>query len=163
MTYQSTLVYDENLLRKAVLHFWWRSLGVKFVLVLAVAVCGLAVLVASGDRSWLMGVCASATILGIGFPIALYLMHYRNTLAKFKAMGQPQAQFTVKEETFSFSSGAGEATLPWSSVVEVWQFQEVWLLLFSRAHFSTLPLACMPSGMQTFILERIKATGGRIA
>ena len=162
MPYQATLVYNTPLLRKAVLHFWWRSIGVKFVLVLAGVVCCLALQIASGDRSWLLGVCASATVLGFGFPIALYGVHYRNTLEKFRAMGQPQAQLTVSEDTFSLSSGAGSATLPWSSVAEVWQFQDVWLLLFSKAQFSTLPLACIPSEMRAFILERIKAAGGRI-
>lgn len=40
--------------------------------------------------------------MGIGFPIALHVVHYRATLAKFRATSQPQAQLTLAEDTFPF-------------------------------------------------------------
>jgi hypothetical protein len=45
----------------------------------------------------------------------------------------------------------------------VWRFDSLWLLLFSKARFVTLPLEDVPSPMQTFILGRVKASGGKIS
>ncbi|MDR7194561.1 hypothetical protein J2W68_003309 [Luteimonas terrae] len=37
----------------------------------------------------------------------------------------------------------------------------VWRVLFSRAQFITLPLACMSQDMQQFIAQRIETRGGK--
>jgi hypothetical protein len=77
-------------------------------------------------------------------------------------MGNGQAELTATPSTLSFSSAAGTSSIPWASVREIWQFQTFWLLLFSKAHFSTLPLADVSPELQEFILERVRATGGKI-
>lgn len=162
MPYQTTLVYDVSLIRKAVFCFWWRSLGLRFVVVIAITAGSLVALIASGDSSWITGAAAAITSMCVLFVAALYVVHYRNSLAKLKAMGRPEALFSADEKAFSMRSGAGEAILPWSSIAEVWQFQNVWLLLFSKAQFFTLPLACVPSDMRAFIVDQVKNSGGKI-
>jgi hypothetical protein len=94
---------------------------------------------------------------------ALFFVHYRNSVHKFRALGNaPRAELTATASTLSFSSAAGTASMPWSSVCEVWRFPTFWLLLFSKAHFVTLPLADVSPELQEFILERVRATGGKI-
>lgn len=118
--------------------------------------------IVGGDSSWFVGVLASVLALGIIFMVALYLIHYRNALHKLEAMGRPQATLDVTETSLSLSSGAGTATLPWSAVTELWQFKSCWLLLFSKSQFVTLPLADMTPEAKTFILARIRASGGKV-
>ncbi len=162
MPYQTTLIYNEILVKRAVLAFWRRSVGFGFLFALAITASSLAILLYHGNSSWVVGVLASVLLVGVLFIGAIYFVHLGNSIQKFKAMGSPQASFIADESTFSLSSGAGEATLPWQSVVEVWQFSEFWLLLFSKAQFVTLPTANLPSEMQTFIVERVRANGGKI-
>ena len=162
MSHHATLIYAEPLLRQAVFAFWRRSVGVGFVVALAVVAISLGVLIGQGETSWLVGVLATVLALGIAFVVALYFVHYRNSLRKFREMGSPQATFLAEESSSTFSSSIGTATFQWSAVKELWQFPGVWLLLYSKAQFSTLPLTCLPPEMQAYVAQRIRAAGGKV-
>ena len=163
MSHEATLIYSEALLRQAVFAFWRRSVGVGFLAALLVAVLGLVVLVAQGMASWLVGTIAAVLVLGIAFATFVYIVHYRNSLRKFRQMDKPQATFRADESSFTIISDIGPTTLQWSAVKELWQFPSVWLLLYSKAQFSTLPLACLSPETQAFILQRVRAAGGKVA
>ena len=60
------------------------------------------------------------------------------------------------------SSDIGTTTLQWSVVKELWQFPTVWLLLYSKAQFSTLPLACLSPETQAYIVQCVRAAGGKV-
>lgn len=162
MTYETTLIYSEPLLRQAVFAFWRRSVGVGFIVALIVAALGFSLLVALGTASWLLGVLGAVLVMGVAFPALLFFVHYRNSLRKFREMGKPQATFRAEKSCFTISSGIGTTTLQWSAVKELWQFSDVWLLLFSKAQFSTLPLACLSPEMRAFVVQRIQAAGGKV-
>ncbi len=162
MPYQTTLNYNEPLIRKAVLSFWWRVVGLKLIVAMALIALSLGFFLNSGDRSWFVGVHATVLVICIVFLFMLYWTHYRNGLAKFRAMGSPNATFSASESSFTLESGAGKSTLPWSSVTEIWQFEHYWLMLFSKAQFVTLPLADIPPEFRASILERVRASGGVI-
>lgn len=162
MSHEATLIYSEALLRQAVFAFWRRSIGVGFLAALLVAVLGLVVLVAQGMASWLVGTIAAVLVLGIGFAAAVYVVHYRNSLRKFRQMDKPQATFRADESSFTIVSDIGPSTLQWSAVKELWQFPSVWLLLYSKAQFTTLPLACLSPETQAYIVQRVRESGGKV-
>jgi len=162
MSHQITLRYNETLLRRAVLCFWWRVVGLSYVIWLVIAAAALIWLVSNGNASWLVGVLGTVLAMGIVLHVSIYVVHYRRALRKFEAMGDPEGTFTATESSFSVSFGAGSSTLPWSSVTEVWQFPSFWLLFFSKAQFITLPLADITPEAKAFILERVEASGGKI-
>lgn len=157
-----TLSYSAPLLRRAVLGFWWRTVGLRFLIVLALNAIAFVVLIVKRDGSWLTGLMAATLALGLGFVVSLYLVHYRNSLRKLGAMRNPQASLVLTEADFSLSADTGSSTLPWSAVAEVWKFETCWLLLFSKAQFATLPLSDVPSDAQALILERVTAAGGKV-
>ena len=162
MSHETTLIYSETLLRQAVFAFWRRSVGVGFIVALLVGALGLIVLIAQGVASWLAGALAAVLVLGIGFAAAVYFVHYRKSLRKFRQMDKPQATFRADESSFTMSSDIGTTTLQWSAVKELWQFPSVWLLLYSKAQFSTLPLACLSPETQAYIVQRVLASGGKV-
>jgi drug/metabolite transporter (DMT)-like permease len=162
MSHEATLIYSETLLRQAVFAFWRRSVGVGFIVALLVGALGLIVLIAQGVASWLAGALAAVLVLGIGFAAAVYFVHYRKSLRKFRQMDKPQATFRADESSFTMSSDIGATTLQWSAVKELWQFPGVWLLLYSKAQFSTLPLACLSPETQPYIVQRVRASGGKV-
>jgi hypothetical protein len=162
MPYQTTLNFNESLIRKAVLSFWWRVVGFKFVIAMVLIGSSLCFFLYIGDRSWFVGAHATVLTIGISFLIALYWTHYRNGLKKFRAMSSPQATFSASESSFTLQSDLGSSTLPWSSITEIWQFEQYWLMLFSKAQFVTLPLADISPEFRASILERVRTSGGVI-
>ena len=163
MQYEIPLTYSEALLREAVVRFWWRAIGWNFLIATAFVMLVFGFLLYQGDASWVVGFLGAALALIVGLMIALYVAHYRNTLYKFRQMKSPHAVLTVSEPSFTLSSDVGSSTLKWSTIVEVWRFPTFWLLLFSKAQFSTLPLAGVSPEVQTLILERVKSAGGKIS
>lgn len=161
MEQETTLEYNLPLLREAVTGFWRRSMGMGLLIASIFCAGMLGFLLVQGDRSWVVGVLAAVLLFAVVFVVAAYIIHYRNTLKKFRDMGSPRAIFKASENSFSVSSGIGTSTVPWSSVIEVWKFKNCWLLLFSKAQFITLPLECIPEEMQAFILKSVSAAGGK--
>ena len=163
MSHEATLIYSESLLRQAVFAFWRRSVGLGFILMLVALAAILIGIVALGAPLWLIVTLAVILALAAGVAVALYAGYYRNSLRKFRKMEKPQATFSADESSFTMSSDAGTTTLQWSAVKELWQFPSVWLLLYSKTQFSTLPLACLPPATQTFVRERVREAGGKVA
>ncbi len=162
MPHHATLTYNEPLLRRAVLAFWRRTIGVAFPLVTAVLAASLIYYLLQGNSSWFTGVLATVLFFSIICMPTLYFVHYRNVLTKFRNMGAPQASFLAEETSFTVASDLGSSTLKWSAIVEVWCFDEFWLLLFSKAQFMTLPLSSLSPEMKAFILQQIQASGGKV-
>ncbi len=163
MSHEATLIYSESLLRQAVFAFWRRSVGLGFILMLVALAAILGVLVVLGAASWLIATLAAVVVIAAAVAVALYVVYYRNSLRKFRKMDKPQATFRADESSFTMSSDAGTTTLQWSAVKELWQFSSVWLLLYSKTQFSTLPLACLTPETQSFVRERVREAGGKVA
>lgn len=162
MPHEATLIYSESLLRQAVFGFWRRSVGVGFLVALLVALLSLGVLIAQGMASWIVAVVSAVLMLGVGFAIAVYIIHYRNSLRKFRQMAKPQATFLADESTFTITSDIATTTLQWSAVKELWQFSSVWLFLYSKGQFTTLPLACLSPETQAHIVQCVRTAGGKV-
>jgi hypothetical protein len=162
MPHEATLIYSESLLRQAVFGFWHRSVGIGFFVALLIAALGLVVLVALGQSSWIIGGLAIVLLVGIVFTLVVYVVHYRRSLQKFHQMSQPRALFRADESSFTMSSDIGTTTLQWSAVKELWQFPSVWLLLYSKSQFTTLPLACLPPETQAYIVQCVRTAGGKV-
>lgn len=158
MPHQTTLIYTESLLRQAVFNFWRRSIGVGLPFAMLWVAASLAWLVWRGDSSWVVGVLASVLVVAVLLAATVYAVHYRNAFAKLHGMPSMQAELVADETGFTVTSELGSSTLPWSSVTEIWRFESCWLLLFSKAQFITLPLACVPAEMQGFIELRVAVT-----
>lgn len=163
MQYRAALTYTEPLVAAAVRAYWNKTIGPAFLFAVALLITFLVWLLANGDRSWLVGLTAAVALLGVVMPIAVYVVHYRNSMGKFREMSSPVADLVAEDDTFTISSDRGTTCLKWNTVAEVWRFDSIWLLLFSKAQFITLPLQDVPAPMQAFMLDRIKSAGGKIA
>jgi hypothetical protein len=162
MQRDATLSYSEPLIRSAVLAFWRRTLGLGFFVALLTVAVGLVVLRVQGAAGWVLGAVGAVLVMGALFMVALYFVHYRRALHTFRKMGGHAATFRAEDSSFTFSSAIGSTTLRWSAVAELWQFSNVWLLLYSKAQFSTLPVACVSHELLAFVRERVQAAGGKV-
>ena len=151
------LHYSESLIRKAVRSFWWRATGWRFFIASALVLSSLVYSISTDDRSWRVGVTTSVLCLGLIFATALYMVHYRGAITRFRRMKSPVATFEVGDDRFRVSSDVGSSELSWSTVTEIWQFPDFWLLVLSRSQFITLPLADLDSDARKSILDRVKS------
>jgi hypothetical protein len=158
-----TLHYSEPLVRRAVRAFWWRTLGWRFPIAILLVLFSLISLVASGDRSWFVGAIGAVLALGLAFGASLYVVHYRGSVGRFRRMSTPEATFEPEVDRFRLVSDAGLAECPWKHVKEVWRFPEFWLVFLAPGQFITLPTADLDGAAREFVIDRIKAHGGRIA
>lgn len=163
MSHEVTLIYSEALLREAVFGFWRRSIGMGFILMLVALAVVFGVLVVLGAPLWIIVTLGMLLVLAAAVAVALYIGYYRNSLRKFRTMSTPRATFRADESSFTMTSDAGTTTLQWSAVKELWQFPSVWLLLYSKTQFSTLPVSCLPPETQAFVRERVREAGGKVA
>lgn len=162
MQYRTTLRYTETLITQAVRLYWRRTVGLGFLVAVVLMFAFLIWLLVEGDRSWIIGLVAAVVLLGVIMPVAVYVAHYRNSIGKFREMSQPVAELVADQNGLTMSSDRGSSSLKWELVKEVWRYDTLWLLLFSKAQFVTLPLADLPDPMQAFMLERVQAAGGKI-
>jgi hypothetical protein len=157
------LRYSETLIRRAIGAFWFRVTGWRYFIAVALVLISFICSLAAGDRSWKIGISASILCLGVIFGVALYFVHYRASITKFRAMKRPEATFELGEEGFRIISDAGMSELAWSNIIEVWRFPDFWLLFFSRAQFLTFPLDEVDADTREFILGKIKSHDGKVS
>jgi hypothetical protein len=160
--HQVNLTYSEPLLRAAVTAFWFRSVGLGLLIAIAVGSVGLAWLIGAGWSSWEVWALATVLLLCLLMVIAVFVVHYRNAIHKFRQMGDSDVTFRADEMSFTMSSSIGTTTLQWTVVQELWQFRSVWLMLYSKAQFTTLPLDCLSADMQAYVVNRIQSAGGKV-
>jgi hypothetical protein len=163
MQYRATLTYSEPLVARAVALYWRRSVSIGLVVAVLVTIAALLWFVTNGDRTWVVGLLGAVVALGVLFPALVYVVHYRNSMGRFREMAKPVAEFIVDDDAFTLTSDRGTTTLKWSAIREVWRYDLLWLLLFSRAQFVTVPLDGVSEQMRVFVLERIRASGGKVA
>jgi len=153
-----TLRYSESLLRLAVRSFVFRAITRQFgtALFLAITVLfGLTIyLLVRNDRSWLVGFLSATILFAVGFIVAVFLAHYRNTIGRFRQMRSPEATLAYDEQLFTLTSELGSATMPWSAITEVWRYPRYWLLVFSPSQFVTLPIDCLDQNTKDFISRK---------
>jgi hypothetical protein len=163
MQHRTTLRYTEWLVAQAVRLYWRKTVGFGVLVAVPLMIAFLAWRLVDGDRSWVVGLVAAVALFGVLMPVTVYVVHYRHSMSKFREMSQPVAELVADEDAITISSDRGSSSFKWELVKEVWRFETLWLLLFSKAQFVTLPLDDLPGPMQAFILDRVKASGGKIA
>jgi len=158
-----TLQFTEADVRTAVNSYWKRTVGVTFVAAIVFLIAVFLWRVSGGDRSWIIGALGAFLLLVVVVVAAAYVVPYRQSLAAFRALDPPEATMTLGEATLSIASSVGSSTVAWSAVKELWRFPRVWLLLFSKAQFVTLPVRCLSPEAQALITEKVRSVGGRVA
>ena len=162
MSYETTLIYTEKIVRRAIVAYWRRTIAFRYLLLPLALIGWLAFTISQGESSVLTRGAAGATLVGVTLWAFLYLIHYRKSMAKFREMRDPRIKFRASDESFHFSSEMGSSTLPWSVIKELWQFPDFWLFVYARGQFNTLPTDCLASEMRDFVAERVRSAGGKI-
>jgi len=148
MSHEATLIYSEALLRHAVFSFG-DAPSVSLHVALLVGALGLGL---SLRKAWPLGssVHLQPYWCWVSRSPRCLRRHYRNSLRKFRQMDKPRATFRA-DESRHHEFGHRHYNASMVRRQELWQFRSVWLLLYSKAQFSTLPLACLSPETQRIL------------
>ena len=163
MSSEFTVHYTEPLVRAAVGRFWRRALGWKFVLAVLAIVVIVGYQVSRGDRSWYVGMLGTVAALGVLLTVVGYIAQYRRAMGSFRRLSGGTATFTVSDGALRMSSAIGSTEFSWNAIQEVWRYPDLWLLVFSRNMFATMPLAGVSGPTLELIEKSVSAAGGRVA
>jgi hypothetical protein len=140
--------------------YWQRRLGYRYALELAIG-AGLLVLATQGPYRWievaLMVAVGAFALVGA----SIFLIHWQRALLGLRALDPPQSTWTLSEEAIAQKSSLGESAIGWDQLLEVWRFDNLWLLIWGKDVYSTIPIEQLPLPARQMIERRMKETGGR--
>ncbi len=161
MEYRAHVVYDRDVIAEAARRFAFRSIRWDGFAVFSVMVGVLAYLIATGDRSWIVGLVGAVVLFAAIVGVALFVVPYRRSLARFERMSTKTAELSFTESGLKMTSDLGQQEFRWQLVERAWTYPRVWLL-FVGGTYMTLPPRNLDEETKRFILEQIKQHGGRV-
>ncbi len=152
-----TLHYSPAIIRRSVFAYLRRGFGTVSLVGLAVVGVYASFLVVTDPGSWLTGAIFGAVAVLSSLLIGLYLIHYRQGMAKLARMHHHFAVLQLTESALIVSSQTVSSTIQWSTFTGLWRFNDFWLLIIGNGQFMTLPLADLTEEAQVFIASHINA------
>ena len=163
MTHEASLSYSQPLVKRAALAFWRRKVGVALPLAFVVTVgAWLYTVVVARDSSWMAGATGAILLFCAVLVGAVFFSQYRSSLQRLREMRTPAAVFRAGDDGFELNSDIGSVKLAWTSVKEIWQFQEFWLLMFSKHQYNVIPTSNFTLEMKDFVVHKVTASGGKV-
>jgi YcxB-like protein len=160
-TMNVTLHYDEPLVRRAVRRFCLRTIGWLYFAGLFAVGCAMALMLVSGERSWVIGAIGTILAIALAVPGLLYRNQLSGALARFRALDGKPASFQATDAMVTIRSSGGMAEFPWRTITGIWKYDDCWLLLMG-GHFITFPLAAVSLDAQAYVTDRVVTNGGKV-
>jgi hypothetical protein len=156
-----TVRYTKEHCLAAAWRYWQKRLGYRYALELAIGT-GLLVLATQGPYRWievaLMVVVGLFAIVGAG----VFFVHWQRALLNLKALHPPESTWTLTEETIAQKSSLGESAIAWDSLLGLWRFDDLWILVWGKDVYSTIPTAQFPRPARELVERRVRETGGKV-
>jgi hypothetical protein len=157
-----TVRYTRGSCFRSALRYCQRRLGWRFAIELLIGI-GLIALATQGPYRWLeialWVVVSIFALLGAG----TFLVHWLRALAGLKALSPPQSTWRLTEASIGQESNLGETAIAWDALAGLWKFDDVWLLIWGRDVYSTIPVAQFPREARQFMERKVRDTGGVIS
>src|SRR5438093_10561125 len=128
MEHRVRVSYDRAVIAEAARHFAVRSIRRDGLAAFLALLVGLGLLIASGDRSWVVGVFGTGVLVAVAFGVLMFLVPYRRSMARLEHMPSRTAELTFSEAGISTLSELGRQELSWRSVDQVWTFPRLWMI-----------------------------------
>ena len=153
-----TVRYSKDHCLAAAWRYWQRRLGFRYVLELSIG-SGLLVLATQGPYRWLEIALMVAVGVFAVLGAAIFFIHWQRALAGLRVLDPPQSTWTLTEAAIAQKSNLGESAIAWESLLGVWRFPDLWILVWGKDVYSTIPTAQLPRDARAMIERRAKETG----
>jgi hypothetical protein len=123
---------------------------------------GLLVLSTQGPYRWIEVALMVAVGVFAFLGAAIFFLHWRRAVAGLAILDPPESTWILTEEAVAQRSSLGESAIAWEALLEVWRFDNLWLLVWGKDVYSTIPIGQLPRAAREMIERRVKETGGRL-
>ncbi len=131
---------DERTLLRGLNRYWFRrysaNTAVKTVMLLFALVLPFSTL----DR-WVVAVFYAVFVFSIAQYIVVYIRFRRRSLQIHRDRGDPHMRYQFSDQGIHVAGGDGSADLHWSAFTDLWQYDDMWMLIQRRVTFHILPTA----------------------
>ena len=138
--------------------YWQRRLGFRYALELAIG-SGLLVLATQGPYRWLEIALMVAVGIFALLGAAIFFIHWMRALAGLRALDPPESTWILTEEAIAQRSSLGESAIAWAGLLGVWRFDNLWILVWGKDVYSTIPASQLPRDARQMIERRARETG----
>ena len=155
MEHSCTVKYDRALVRRALHCFMFHRLGCSGIgALLLLPVLFLASYFLALWNVYL-SIIAVVYVIVAGVIIFIYFLRLRTSEGFFEKSKDPCVCFTFSNEGVETNSDIGSSFLKWAAFDELMEFSDVWLLVYARSGYITLPVKQLTSESQLFIEEKL--------
>ena len=161
MNYQFTIQFREEHIKYACRKYFARFVGIIFPVVCLLLAAFAILQMVSGKADWITGMFMAIALFGVGIIVAAYFQNLKYRLSQFRKTGN-SISYKLSEELFKAKSAMGSMELKWESFKALWIFQKVWLLVFDKSGYLTLPADQISNEAKEFLKRKIVSVGGKI-
>lgn len=161
MEFEVVVTYDKRLVRRAINHYFARSLGLYAPIGLGVAGGALLWFYNFGPHGLPLTISLFVTALLVSLVIAAYLIRVRQSDSLLSRMRSPTVTHTFSGEGVASRSDLGTSTLKWAVFDQVLEFEDMWLLRYARSAYLTLPLEVLSMECRALIQRSIGESASR--
>ncbi len=156
MSYTATIKYDRPLVRRALNRFMARRVGKSFVAFPVVVILYLFSYF-TNSWSWPLTYSAIAVALALVFLSYVYYARLRATEGFFDKANDPTVTLIFTTDGIRTESDLGTSDLKWKVFDEIPKFPDVWLLVYAKSGYITLPLDQLTPACTQFIEQQMIA------
>jgi len=161
MSHQFTIQFTEEHIKYACRKFFVRYVGIGLPVVGVLMVAAFVQRLSYGKIDFLAGCCLAVVAMGASVFIAAYLQRRSYSLSQFRKYGNT-VSYELSEEFFKAKSEMGATELKWENFKGIWIFPKVWLLMFDKAGYLTLPVDQVSGEVKEFVKQKVISVGGKI-
>ena len=155
MTYSVEIKYDRSLIRHALNRYMIKRLGWFFPICVVAAMLGLLFVFISDAWSWIYTVLFVVLASSTAFVIFVYIARLRASESFFDQSSDSAVNFQFTEDGVRTQSQLGASDLNWTVFDEILEFPKVWLLVYAKSGYMTLPLNQLPPEALQFIKSHV--------
>jgi hypothetical protein len=155
MEHTIEVTYDRSLIRRALNRFMVKRLGwFTFALIFGLGAL-LIVEMASGSWSLWFNAMLVLWVIVVGLLVVVYIARIRASEGFFQKSGNCKVQFVFSEDGVQTKSDVGTSDLKWKAFDELLKFPDVWLLVYARSGYMTIPTKQLSDEVKNFIESKI--------
>lgn len=159
MGHTVTIKYTKALVRRALNRYLLRRLGTKFFVAITATLSVLVYAYFADAWNWLLSVIAAIQVIVFAFLGFVYFGRLRAAEGFFDKGGEPVVTFQFEDNRVRTESDLGSADLKWQVFDEILKFPDLWLLVYAKSGYMTLPLDQLTSECREFIETKVGSKG----
>lgn len=157
MSCSATIKYDRKLVRRALNRYMFRRLGTPFFVTVAAAIAVFAATFLSGAWTWLLTAIGLVLLSALAFLLFVYIARLRAAEGFFDKANEPTVTFQFTDNGVQTVSDLGMTDLKWQVFEEILKFPDVWLLVYAKNGYMTLPVDQLEPACLQYIEKQVSA------